>query len=245
MDLLQFRIPGATAGDITKQTVKDQVADKLAYMIHTGLLRPGDELPSERELSATLGVSRESVRRAIADLAARRMIGVSQGSRTKVLGASDESLHEAIGALRSLKGRSIEEVTQARTVVEVEVIRLAAAHMNKATLARLDSLLSEQSLMLSDPVRFQISDREFHMALYAACGNQLLANFVSDLYSYALDVRRKALSREGAIARSVADHQMIVDALKSRQPETAADAALRHLDRVYSTTLRELKKGKR
>jgi len=65
MEILQ-RLPGGESG-IAKRTVKDQISDKLAYMILTGLLRPGDELPSERQLAGTLGVARESVRAAIAD----------------------------------------------------------------------------------------------------------------------------------------------------------------------------------
>ena len=66
---LLARIPGDKS-PIAKRTVKDQISDKLAYMIHSGLLRPGDELPSERELAATLGVSRETVRAAIGVLQA-------------------------------------------------------------------------------------------------------------------------------------------------------------------------------
>ena len=94
MDMLQ-RVPGGETG-IAKRTVKDQISDKLAYMIHSGLLRPGDELPSERELASTLGVSRETVRSAIAVLQARQMIEVSQGSRTRVLGRGPVPLHEPV-----------------------------------------------------------------------------------------------------------------------------------------------------
>jgi DNA-binding FadR family transcriptional regulator len=91
-------------------------------------------------------------------------------------------------------------------------------------------------------VRFQISDREFHTAMYEACGNDLLATFVIDLYSFALDTRRKALKRKDAIARSVEDHRAIVAALRAKHPTRAADAIRHHLDSVYTTTLSELKK---
>ncbi|MFM2289754.1 MAG: hypothetical protein RL684_2897, partial [Pseudomonadota bacterium] len=94
MDIIP-RVPGDRGG-ITKRTVKDQVSDKLTYMIHSGLLRPGDELPSERELAATLGVSRESVRAAIGVLQGRRMIEVSQGMRTRIRGPGSLPLHESL-----------------------------------------------------------------------------------------------------------------------------------------------------
>jgi len=242
VDILQYRVPGAASREITKRTVKDQVADKIASMIQTGLLQPGDELPSERELAATLSVSRESVRGALSVLAGRRMIGVSQGARTRVLGTAGQTLQDTVSSFGLLKGKSIEEVTEARGLVEVEVVRLAAARMKPATLDRLDALVAEQAQMLNDPVRFQISDREFHTVLYEACGNELLASFVVDLYAYALDTRRKVLKHKGAIARSVDDHRAIVAALRSRHPTRAADAIRHHLDSVYATTVSELKK---
>lgn len=229
------RIPG-DKGPIAKRTVKDQISDKLAYMIHSGLLRPGDELPSERELAATLGVSRETVRAAIGVLQARKMIEVSQGSRTRVLGRGPMPLHESVGVLGSLKNRSLEEVTEARAAVEVQVVKLAAERIGPAALARLQALVDEQTQMLVDPVRFQISDQEFHNTLYRACGNELLADVVSDFYAYALEFRRLALQRKGAIAHSVAEHRGIVAALRSGKPAAAAAAMQKHLDQVHRST---------
>ncbi len=233
------RIPG-DKGLIGKRTVKDQISDKLAYMIHSGLLRAGDELPSERELAHTLGVSRETVRSAIGVLQARRMVEVSQGARTRVLGPGPFSLHESVSTLGDLKHRSFEEVAEARAAVEVQVIWLAAQRIGAGEIVRLAALVREQEAMLSDPVRFQISDREFHTALYRACGNTLLVDVVSDFYDYALEYRRRALQRPGAIAHSVAEHRGIVEALKTRKPEAAVAAAQKHLEQVRRTTLEEM-----
>lgn len=229
------RVPG-DRGPIAKRTVKDQIVDKLAYMIHSGLLQPGDELPSERELASTLQVSRETVRAAIGALQARRMIEVSQGSRTKVIGRGSMPLHESVGILGDLKNRSLDEVSEARAAVEVQVIWLAAQRIGPEQLARLQALVDEQRRMLDDPVRFQISDQEFHQTLYRACGNSLLADVVFDFYGYALDYRRLALVRKNAIAGSVAEHQQIVDALRTGKPEAAVAAMTRHLQEVQRTT---------
>lgn len=229
------RIPG-DRGPIAKRMVKDQISDKLAYMIHTGLLRPGDELPSERELAATLGVSRETVRAAIGVLQARKMIEVSQGARTKVLGPGATPLREPGGIPGGLKHRSLNEVAEARAAVEVQVIALAAQRIKPAQLARLQALVDEQRAIGQDPVRFQISDQEFHHTLYRACGNGLLADVVFDFYGYALEYRRLALGRRNAIARSVAEHQAIVDALRTGVPDAAVTAMRHHLDQVHRTT---------
>ena len=229
------RIPG-DRGRIVKRTVKDQVSDKLAYMIHSGLVQPGDELPSERELATTLGVSRETVRAAIGVLQARRMVEVSQGARTRVLGHGAMPLQESLGALGGLQQRSLREVAEARAAVEAQVIWLAAQRIAPRQLARLQALVDEQRAMLADPVRFQISDQEFHQTLYRACGNDLLAGVVFDFYGYALEYRRLALKRRNAIAHSVAEHQAIVDALRARDPDAAVAAMRRHLEQVHRTT---------
>jgi DNA-binding FadR family transcriptional regulator len=229
------RIPG-DRGPIVKRTVKDQISDKLAYMIHSGLLRPGDELPSERELAATLGVSRETVRAAIGVLQARKMIEVSQGARTKVLGRGSMPLHESVGILGDLKHRSLNEVAEARAAVEAQVIWLAAQRITPAQLARVQALVDEQRSMVNDPVRFQISDQEFHQTLYRACGNGLLADVVFDFYGYALEFRRLALVRKNAIAQSVVEHQKIIDALRVGAPDAAVKAMRCHLEQVHRTT---------
>ncbi|ABM58458.1 FadR/GntR family transcriptional regulator [Verminephrobacter eiseniae] len=238
MELID-RIPGAH-GRVGKRTVKDQISDKLAYMIHSGLLRAGDELPSERALATTLEVSRETVRAAIGVLHARRMVEVSQGARTKVIGAGLLPMHESVSTLGSLKERSFEEVAEARAAVELQVIRFAAQRITDNGLARLSSLVKEQELMLKDPVGFQISDREFHTTLYKSCGNSLLVDVVSDFYDYALEYRRRALQRPGAIKHSVQDHKEIVDALKTRNPDAAVAAMRGHLERVRETTMKEM-----
>ena len=233
------RIPG-DHGRIAKRTVKDQISDKLAYMIHSGLLRVGDELPSERELASTLGVSRETVRAAIGVLQARRMIEINQGARTRVLGTGPFPLHESVSTLGNLRERSFGEVAEARAAVEVQVIWLAAQRIGANELARLANLVRDQEAMLDDPVRFQISDRVFHTTLYGACGNALLVDVVSDFYDYALEFRRRALQRPGAIAHSVAEHRAIVAALKTRKPDAAVAAAQKHLEQVRKTTLDEM-----
>jgi DNA-binding FadR family transcriptional regulator len=238
MDLID-RIPGEH-GRVSKRTVKDQISDKLAYMIHSGLLRAGDELPSERTLANTLEVSRETVRAAIGVLHARKMVDVSQGARTRVLGPGLLPMYESVGALRNLKDRSFEEVSEARAAVELQVIWLAAQRITDSEIARLVALLKEQEQMLDDPVGFQISDREFHVALYKSCGNALLVDVVSDFYDYALEYRRLALQRPGAIQHSVEDHQKIVEALTTRKPEVAVAAMRGHLDQVHKTTLQEM-----
>lgn len=241
MQLIE-RLPGL-GNKLSKKTIKEQISDKLAYMICSGLLQIDDELPSERELAAMLDVSRETVRGAIQTLAAIGMIEVSQGSRTRVVRSEGYELHDAVASLRGLKDYKAETVYQARKVVEIAVVRDAATRIKDKELKRMDGLLKAQSLMFDDPVRFQISDREFHSIMYEASSNALLVTFVQDLYAYALDFRRQVMKKSGAVKRSYEDHVVILDALKKHDADLAGAAIARHLDRVYKTTLTAMKKS--
>ena len=102
-----------------------------------------------------------------------------------------------------------------------------------------DSLLEAQKLGGDDPMRFLVCDREFHLAIYRACGNALLSDFVTDLYTYMMNHRRIAMSRPGAIDASYQDHAEIVAALKRRDRDAVIAAFRHHLTRIYETT-REL-----
>jgi DNA-binding FadR family transcriptional regulator len=226
---------------VSKRTVREQIAGKLAAMIRSGLLRVGDELPSERDLSGTLEVSRETVRSAIQALAAVGMLEISQGARTRVARTEGYPFSSAAPDPKKIGRYSAEEVFKARKLVELAVIREAAERISQAELDRLRRLVEAQGEMTDDPVRFQISDVEFHQGIYRAGGNSLLESFLGEVYDYALDFRRKALLMPGAVAASWRDHQRILKALESRDGDAAANAMERHLLRVHRTTLQAMK----
>ena len=71
----------------------------------------------------------------------------------------------------------------------------------------------------------------------------MLADFVSDLYAYFMEHRRKAVSRRGAILRSVRDHEAIVAALEARDPARVVAAFEVHIDRIHQTTRSIMERG--
>jgi DNA-binding FadR family transcriptional regulator len=221
---------------LLKRTMREQIAGRIARMIQSGLLRIGDELPSERELAQTLDVSRETVRGALQMLATIGMVEISQGARTRVVrpdGFGFATLAEMIDVARY----GPEEVYQARRLIEIWVAEEAARRIEEPMLERLRRLIAEQQRMTGDPVRFQISDAEFHQVIYRSSGNALLTDFLHDVYSYALAYRRQAILVPGAVAVSVDDHALILAALEARDAEAAGRAMDRHLLHVHQTTL--------
>lgn len=221
---------------IVKRSLKDVIADKIAGLIASGILQIGDALPSERELASSLNVSRETTRGAIQILATRGILEISHGARTRVLRADVGPVTIGLGPARAINAYDIDSVHAARLLVEREVVAAAARRIDDETLAALDALLAVQKEAFDDPVGFLICDREFHVAIYKASDNALLADFATDLYSYMMEYRRMAVARPDAIATSYADHSAIVDALRARHPDATVAAFAIHTDRIYQTT---------
>jgi DNA-binding FadR family transcriptional regulator len=226
----------AFQGAIVKWSVRDVIGDKIVSMIASGVIGVGDTLPSERDLAAALNVSRESVRGAVQNLAARGILEISHGARTRVVKADVGSLKIDGGNIKPVDEYDLDTVHSARMFVEREIIADAAQRIDEATLAILETLIAAQKTAVSDPIRFLISDREFHLVIYRAAGNVLLADFASDLYAFMLNYRRKAVTQPGAIAISIKEHEAILIALTKGDADAAVAAIGQHTERIYRTT---------
>ncbi|RIY01641.1 FadR family transcriptional regulator [Aureimonas flava] len=223
---------------IVRRNVRDVVAEKIAMLIASGIFQVGDDLPSERDLAAALQVSRESVRGGVQILAAKGLLAVLQGARTRVrsddVGAEFRRSREP----HLINSYGLDDVHQARLLNERVVVGDAAERMDEETLRFLQESLRMQEATLEDPVRFLVLDREFHLAIYRRCANPVLAEFVGDLFGYMMQQRHRAVSEPGAIALSHADHTAIVNALRGRDREATVRAFDVHIQRIYETTLR-------
>lgn len=234
-DAILHQVP-MVGGSITRQTARDVVAEKLTTLIAAGMLRPGDELPGERELANVLHVSRETVRGAIQILAGKGFIEVSQGSRSRVADVDLSHLPITLASKSVIDRYDLEAVHASRLLVELDVVRHAARRVTDETIVKLENLLVTQREAGRDTMRFLICDREFHLAIYRACGNPLLTDIVTDLYGYLMDYRRQAMSAPGATNNSYEDHVEIVEALKRHDEEAVVEAFRKHLTRIYETT---------
>lgn len=229
---------GSGLGNLPRTSMKDAVADRLATLIASGALSVGDTLPAERDLATSMGVSRETIRGALLILSTRGILTVVQGARTTV--ASTDLGDLGLGAIpqANVAGYGLEDVHEARLVIEARVAALLTERATPALLARLSDLIEAQARTVNDPVSFLILDREFHAAAYRACGNAVLSDVAATLWSYLLDHRRRVVARPGAIAVSIDDHRAILAALRAGDPDAAVAAFGTHERRIYETTRR-------
>jgi DNA-binding FadR family transcriptional regulator len=231
------RRPKASAPANTRRPISEQVANRFLAMIKSGNLRSGDRLPTEQQMTIAFGISRPPLREALKALTLMGVLESRQGGRYTVTDLSFSRLVTPFNVLLSVGDYDVHEHFEARSNVDLEVIRLATA---RATPKQRQDIMRHAvagTALHDDPVAFRLLDIEFHQSLNDAAGNRLLSTMAQGLYDIALDIRRAASAVPGTIATSVAQHIEIAEAIQSGDEAAAVAAGRRHLEHIRDTTI--------
>ena len=212
--------------------LKERVIRQLTRLIEQGTLKPGDQLPSERELSEELQVSRGTVREAVQFLGALGLVEVRHGSGTFVRLRTDPSeLRDEWRDWTIRHAGRIHDLLEIRKGLEPFAAELAADRATEADLAAMEDALDQMLPALDSPDVAALiqADVAFHHALCAAAGNEALTEFADALGEQLIQERGTIWTLPGRPARSLAEHRAICDAIRSRDPEAARRAVLAHL----------------
>lgn len=209
--------------------LSDTVAEAILDTILSKGYRPGDALPSARELGEQFGVSRTVIREAVRSLTARGVVDAQAGRGLVVaaVGASDVS-----DALRLyLHGKDeipYQQVHQVRTLIEVEIAGLAAERATDDEIADLVAH-SDGMYRILDPEEHSRADVELHRKLAQMTHNELYVIVLDSLGDIMLAVRRATASLPDDRERARREHREIIEQIKARDPDGARDAMRRHL----------------
>jgi DNA-binding FadR family transcriptional regulator len=129
-----------------RRTISEVIADKVAALIASGVMSAGDELPSERDLSVALSVSRQTVRSAIQILAAKGIVHVAQGTRTRVADVDLSGLAIGIHHQLDVDRYDVHSVHAARLLIEQQIVGDAAERISGDTLNILERSLQAQAV---------------------------------------------------------------------------------------------------
>jgi DNA-binding FadR family transcriptional regulator len=158
----------------------EQVAEQLRTLVVDGELQPGSRLPNEAVLAREFGVSRATLREALRSLAAQDLIrtakGAGGGSYVTLPRVEHVSsfLRSSIALLADANDVSLENLLEARELVEVPAARLAAERRRDDELVRLREAIPEKPLRLGPEQQF-VYNQDFHSIVIACCDNPLLA----------------------------------------------------------------------
>jgi DNA-binding FadR family transcriptional regulator len=194
----------------------DRVSEVVRYLenrILSGKLVPGDLLPSEREISADMDVSRSVVREAIGRLASLGLVRSVQGSGTRVEPPS---------------GRPI-AAGYRRLPLETAIASLAARHRSEDHLARLAQAQAELANPNGSLEAHVRADLDFHAILAEASGNPLFGLVLSPIQELLIESRRRTLGQHGAQLAHT-HHAAILTAVHAQDAAAAARAMQAHLE---------------
>jgi GntR family transcriptional regulator, transcriptional repressor for pyruvate dehydrogenase complex len=216
-------------GIFNRNLLPDRIAERLVSLINERKLRPGEKLPSERDLAAMMQVSRPSLRQALRALDMLKIIEIRHGSGTYVASLRPERLVEHFDFVFSLDDSTFAQALEARAMLEPSLAAEAAQNATKAELAEIGTCWERATKSAHDPKLFLEADIELHQLITAAVHNQIIARFMGTLYRLGLASRTRTVALKGVREQSLLDHQAIVDALLRRDPAAAASNMQKHI----------------
>lgn len=214
---------------VQKTSLADTATEAIRAEIISGRIPVGSRLPNEAALSATLGVSRGTVREAVRVLASEGLLEVLQGSGTYVRSAADSRR-----TLDAARHASLRDRFEARCALDVEAARLAARRATPATITRLRALLAQRGNSDGgDQESFIARDLAFHKAVIAASANRALIELF-DFFSASIAETIQATTGGELPEPDMAAHLAIVDAIETGDPDKADAAVRRFMAPVFA-----------
>jgi GntR family transcriptional regulator, transcriptional repressor for pyruvate dehydrogenase complex len=223
---------------VRKNKVYEEVARQIERLI-LKKLKPGDKLPSERELAEMLQVSRSSIRDAIRGLELMGLVEPRQGAGTIVREVSADSLVNPFANALKRKHAMVGELLDFRKMLEPPLAARAAAHASADEIAEMEEVLQRQEEKLARGESTIAEDAEFHYSIALASGNSVVLKVLDILMDLLRDTRERSMQVEGRPEKSLAGHRRILAAIKRQDGESAKAAMRRHIEDVEEIVLDE------
>ena len=224
----------ALLSPIARSMLGEEIIKRIVGFIVEAGLKPGDRLPSERELQSRFAVGRSSMREAIKSLAALGLVEVRPGSGMFVGRGEPTDLTRALpwGLLLS-KGSAL-EVLEARQVVEPELAAFAAQRATPDELAAILAQMEAMRAAANDREAYTRANVEFHLAIAKAAHNNVLGHVFESLQHLV-----RLWTRRTFAPVSLPQHEAICKAIALGDPESARKEMAAHLRTTRDTLFQE------
>ncbi len=175
---IQDQETGDPFRQIERATVSDAIVDQLRGLIASGALKPGDRLPSERDLCKRFGVGRTSVREALKPLITMGILEGRVGSGTYVAAEAGQFRKPLQwGLLGDLDSQ--DDLVETRHMLETNAAEWAARRARPEDLAAIEATIRGMAENLKIPDKFQEFDANFHFEIAKAAQNKMLFRLIS------------------------------------------------------------------
>jgi len=216
-------------------SLSDNIVEQLTSLIARDVLKPGERIPSEKQLCQQFGVGRTSVREALKSLSVMGILESHAGDGTFVAANHDRYLERAFqwGLLHDRK--VVKDLVETRLLLESHTTFLAARRATADDLAAMESAIQGMEECVSDPKRYLEHDLRFHLRIAQATQNTILGNLLSTIRGYLQSWVEQTLATsppEHPTSRAtltITQHKKILRALKKRRANDARRAMREHI----------------
>lgn len=227
---------------IKNGNIPSMIIDQIKENIIHHELKPGDKLPSERELAEMFSVSRTSVREALRSLEIIGIINTAWGDGSYISHDIEDSLTKSIDMLFSISGHSHEQVFQLRRAVEVETISQAAKRAKKMDVEKLKGILDKMEMASTEQEGAEY-DREFHNEIARLSGNLFFINLLKSIsnimLSFIMQAREKVIITVNMpIIKE--QHMEMLHAIEANDDKMARKVMLKHLKTIEKYYIKSL-----
>jgi GntR family transcriptional repressor for pyruvate dehydrogenase complex len=213
----------------------EQIVQQVEDSILKGQLKPGDQLPAERDLAQRFGVSRTAVREAVKTLREKGLVEAYSGRGTFVTNGNSQAIRQSLDLMiRINKQEGLANLAELRFVLEPEIAALAAPRIEEQLLTTMREAVAVMERNLHDPDAYVEADLDFHLALAEAADNPLILSLLDSIVGLLREQRSRIFDVDGGPERGQFHHKQILTAIENRNAEAAREAMRAHLKQVLA-----------
>jgi GntR family transcriptional repressor for pyruvate dehydrogenase complex len=211
----------------------EQIVQQIEESVLNGSLKPGDQLPAERELAQRLGVSRTAVREAVKALREKGLVEAYSGRGTFITDGTTHAARQSFDLMVKIgQQEGSSHLAELRLILEPGIAAIAAVRVEEEHLAAMREAVAVMDLAQRDPEAYIEADLDFHLALAEAAANPLILSLIDSIVGLLREQRIKIFNVEGGPQRGQVHHKRILEAMERRDPEMARAAMAAHLEQV-------------
>jgi GntR family transcriptional regulator, transcriptional repressor for pyruvate dehydrogenase complex len=211
----------------------EQIVQQIEESIVKGNLKPGDQLPAERDLAQRFGVSRTAVREAVKALREKGLVEAYSGRGTFITDGTTQAVRQSLDLMVKIgQPEGSPHLAEVRAILEPEIAALAALRIQEAELATMRDAVAVMDKAEQDPEAFIEADLDFHLALAEAAGNPLILSLLDSIVGLLREQRLRIFEVPGGPERGQFHHKKILAAVEHHDAEKARGAMREHLSQV-------------
>jgi len=211
----------------------EQIVQQIEESIVKGDLKPGDQLPAERELAQRFGVSRTAVREAVKALREKGLVEAYSGRGTFITDGTTQAVRQSLDLMVKIgQPEGSTHLAEVRAILEPEIAALAAERIQESELATMREAVAVMDHSGQDPQVFIEADLDFHLALAEGAANPLILSLLDSIVGLLREQRLRIFQVPGGPDRGQFHHKHILEAIEHRDPEKAREAMRAHLAQV-------------